>query len=151
MFSCSILPQKVVEERGEDFGSNPVGAGAFRLKEWRRGEVLIIERNPHYWEEGLPIVDGVEWHVVSEDNTRILEVQAGKLDAALAVPFNRIGELEANPDIPGQSRYFKPHRSPAVEPRQAAVGQRQCPQGNPHGHRHAGDHRRGDVRLRQAG
>ena len=99
MFPASILPQKVVEERGEDFGSNPIGAGAFRLKEWRRGVVIVLERNPHYWEEGLPLVDQVEWHVVSEDNTRILKVQAGELDAALFVPFNRIGELEANPDI----------------------------------------------------
>ena len=99
MFPASILPQQVVEERGEDFGSNPVGAGAFRLKEWRRGEIMVLERNPHYWEEGLPLVDQVEWHVVSEDNTRILKVQAGELDAALFVPFNRIAELEANPDI----------------------------------------------------
>ena len=99
MFPASILPQKVVEERGEDFGSNPIGAGAFRLKEWRRGVVIVLERNPHYWEEGLPLVDQVEWHVVSEDNTRILKVQAGELDAALFVPFNRIAELEANPDI----------------------------------------------------
>ena len=95
MFPASILPQKVVEERGEDFGSNPIGAGAFRLKEWRRGVVIVLERNPHYWEEGLPLVDQVEWHVVSEDNTRILKVQAGELDAALFVPFNRIAELEA--------------------------------------------------------
>ena len=99
MFPASILPQAAVEERGEEFGSNPVGAGAFRLKEWRRGEVIVLERNPHYWEEGLPLVDRVEWHVVSEDNTRILKVQAGELDAALFVPFNRIAELEANPDI----------------------------------------------------
>ncbi|MDE0380201.1 MAG: ABC transporter substrate-binding protein [Rhodospirillales bacterium] len=99
MFPASILPQAVVEERGEEFGSNPVGAGAFRLKEWRRGEVIVLERNPHYWEEGLPLVDRVEWHVVSEDNTRILKVQAGELDGALFVPFNRIAGLEANPDI----------------------------------------------------
>ena len=79
----------MVEERGEDFGSNPIGAGAFRLKEWRRGVVIVLERNPYYWEEGLPLVDQVEWHVVSEDNTRILKVQAGELDAALFVPFNR--------------------------------------------------------------
>ena len=54
------------------------GAGAFRLKEWRRGEVIILERNPHYWEEGLPLVDQVEWHVVSEDNTRIPQGPGGR-------------------------------------------------------------------------
>ena len=69
------------------------------MAEWRRGEVLVLERNPHYWEAGLPILDRVEWHAVAEDNTRILKVQVGELDAALFVPFNRLAELEANPEI----------------------------------------------------
>jgi peptide/nickel transport system substrate-binding protein len=99
MFAASILPQKVVEERGDAFAENPVGAGAFRLKEWRRDEVVILERNPHYWEQGLPKLDGVEWYKIVDDNTRILKVQAGELDVALFIPFNRLAELEQDPDI----------------------------------------------------
>ncbi len=99
MVTSAIVPEEVAGPAGEEFGSAPVGAGAFRVKEWRRGEVLILERNPHYWEEGLPILDGVEWHAVVEDNTRILQVQVGELDAALFVPFNRITELQANPEL----------------------------------------------------
>lgn len=95
----AIVPEAVAGPAGEAFGSDPVGAGAFRLAEWRRGEVLVLERNPHYWEEGLPVLDGIEWHAVVEDNTRILRVQVGELDAALFVPFNRIAELEANAQV----------------------------------------------------
>lgn len=96
---AAIVPEAVAGPAGEAFGSSPVGAGAFRLAEWRRGEVLVLERNPYYWDEGLPILDRVEWHAVVEDNTRILQVQVGQLDAALFVPFNRIAELEANPEV----------------------------------------------------
>lgn len=99
MFSAAILPEKAVTELGEEFGTKPVGAGAFRLKEWRRGEVVKLERNEHYWEEGLPKLDGVEWHQVPDDNTRILKVQAGELDAAIFIPFNRIPEFENDPNI----------------------------------------------------
>ena len=99
MFSAAIVPEKAVSELGEGFGASPVGAGAFRMKEWRRGEVVAIERNPHYWEEGLPKLDGVEWYVVVDDNTRILKVEAGELDAAIGIPFNRVADLEANPEI----------------------------------------------------
>ncbi|MCC5972993.1 MAG: ABC transporter substrate-binding protein [Rubellimicrobium sp.] len=99
MVMAAIVPEAIAGPMGEDFGSEPVGAGAFRLKEWRRGEVLILEANPHYYEEGLPILDTVEWRAVTEDNTRILQVQGGQLDAALFVPFNRIAELEATPGI----------------------------------------------------
>jgi peptide/nickel transport system substrate-binding protein len=96
---AAIVPEAVAGPAGEAFGSAPVGAGAFRLAEWRRGEVLVLERNPYYWEQGLPLLDGVEWHAVVEDNTRILRVQVGELDAALFVPFNRIAELDANPEV----------------------------------------------------
>jgi peptide/nickel transport system substrate-binding protein len=99
MFAASILPQKVVEAQGDAFAEHPVGAGAFRLKEWRRDEVVILERNPHYWEEGLPKLDGVEWYKVVDDNTRILKIQAGELDVALFVPFNRLAELEQDPNV----------------------------------------------------
>jgi len=99
MFSAAIVPENAVTELGDEFGTKPVGAGAFRLAEWRRGEVVRLERNEHYWEEGLPKLDGVEWHVIADDNTRILKVQAGELDAAIFIPFNRVADLDANPEI----------------------------------------------------
>jgi peptide/nickel transport system substrate-binding protein len=99
MFSAAILPEKAVTERGEEFGTEPVGAGAFQLEQWRRGEVVKLERNEHYWEEGLPRLEGVEWHQIADDNTRILKVQAGELDAAIFIPFNRVADLDADPDI----------------------------------------------------
>ena len=99
MFSAAVVPEQAVTERGEEFGTEPVGAGAFRLVEWRRGEVVRLEASEHYWEEGLPKLDGVEWHVIPDDNTRILKLEAGELDAAIFIPFNRIPDLEANPEI----------------------------------------------------
>ena len=99
MFAAAIVPEHAVKALGEDFGVKPVGAGAFRMKEWRRGEVLKLEKNPYYWEKGLPKLDGVEWYPIADDNTRILKVQAGELDAAIFIPFNRIPDLKADPNI----------------------------------------------------
>jgi len=99
MFAASVLPEKVVKELGNGFAEHPVGAGAFRLKEWRREEVVKLERNPNYWEAGLPKLDAVEWYKIVDDNTRILKVQAGELDAAIFIPFNRLTELKADPKL----------------------------------------------------
>ena len=99
MFSAAIVPEHAVTELGDDFNTNPVGAGAFRLKEWERGVKVVLEKNEYYWEEGLPKLDGVEWHAIADDNTRILKVQAGELDAAIFIPFNRVTDLEADPNI----------------------------------------------------
>ena len=38
MFAAAVLPEHAVTELGEQFSEQPVGAGAFRLAEWRRGE-----------------------------------------------------------------------------------------------------------------
>jgi peptide/nickel transport system substrate-binding protein len=99
MFSAAILPEKALTERGPEFGSNPVGAGAFNLKEWKRGQYIRLEKNPHYWEADRVRLDGVEWLYIPNDNTRILKLQTGEVDAAIFIPFNRAKELDANKDI----------------------------------------------------
>jgi peptide/nickel transport system substrate-binding protein len=99
MFAASIVPKAAVIERGETFGDNPVGSGAFVLKEWRRGDRVVLERNSNYWEEGLPKLDRIEWSYVPNDNTRMLKLQAGEVDAATFVPWNQIDALQADPNI----------------------------------------------------
>jgi peptide/nickel transport system substrate-binding protein len=99
MFAASIVPEHAVKEKGEAFGENPVGSGAFVLKEWIRGDRIVLERNPLYWEAGLPKLDGVEWIYVPNDNTRMLKLTAGEVEAATFVPWNQIKELETDPNI----------------------------------------------------
>src|SRR5262249_45179539 len=92
-------PEAWVKATGADFGTKPVGAGAFRLAEWRRGDRVVLERNPNYWEASRVKLDGVEWILVPNDNTRILKLQAGEVDAAIFVPFNAIETLQKDPNI----------------------------------------------------
>lgn len=99
MFSAAILPEKVVTERGEEFGNNPVGAGAFMLEEWRRGETLKLKKNPNFWEADRVKLDGLEWVFVPNDNTRILKLQAGEVDAVIFIPFNRVDELKKDANL----------------------------------------------------
>jgi len=99
MFASSIVPEAAVTAAGDKFGENPVGSGAFVLKEWKRGDRVVLGKNPNYWEAGLPKLDGVEWIYVPNDNTRMLKLTAEEVDAATFVPWNQIKELEANPKI----------------------------------------------------
>jgi len=99
VFSASIVPEDVVKARGDDFGTNPVGAGAFRLKEWDRGDKIVLERNPHYYKQDEPKLDKVVWKVESNDNTRILKLQAGEIDAAIFIPFSRVQDMEQTDNI----------------------------------------------------
>ncbi|MDY8109915.1 ABC transporter substrate-binding protein, partial [Fulvimarina sp. 2208YS6-2-32] len=42
---------------------------------------------------------GVEWISIPDDNTRMLNVQAGQLDAAIFVPFSRVQQLQQDSEL----------------------------------------------------
>ena len=75
-----VVPQEEVERYGEDFGRNPVGTGAFKLREWQLGQRLVIERNPDYFQQGLPYLDDVTFEVGVEPTVALLRLQRGQAD-----------------------------------------------------------------------
>ena len=100
MPGASVISKAGLEAMGEEaYAESPVASGAFTVKEWRRGDRVILEKNPNFWEADRVSLDGVEWISVPDDNTRMLNVQAGELDAAIFVPFSRVAELQKDPNL----------------------------------------------------
>lgn len=100
MFAAAILPEDYVKNRYDEFLERPVGAGQFKIVEWKRGEYVALEKNPYSWEApAKPKLDRVEWIYIPNDNTRILKLQAGEIDAMIFVPFNRVAELQKDPNL----------------------------------------------------
>ena len=98
--NVSILSKKAMETLGEDaYAEKPVTSGAFMVKEWLRGDRVILEKNPNFWEANKVSLDGVEWISIPDDNTRMLKVQAGELDTAIFVPFSRVDALQKDPSV----------------------------------------------------
>jgi peptide/nickel transport system substrate-binding protein len=99
MPSLGITQKKQVEANEASLNENPVSSGAFILKDWRKGERLTLEKNPNYWQADQVSLDAVQWVSVPDDNTRMLNVQAGELDCAIFVPFSQIETLKADPNL----------------------------------------------------
>ena len=99
MPSVGIAQKKQVEANEAVFNENPVSSGAFVLKEWRKGERLTLEKNPNYWQADQVSLDGVQWVSVPDDNTRMLNVQAGELDCSIFVPFSQIETLKQDANL----------------------------------------------------
>ncbi|WP_085822097.1 ABC transporter substrate-binding protein [Ruegeria meonggei] len=81
-----------------------VGSGPFYLCGFEQGASMDFCANENYWRMGadgkaLPYLDGVHFEIVPDDATRILRLQAGEVDAAEFIPFSRVAELEADPNI----------------------------------------------------
>ncbi|MEM5583938.1 ABC transporter substrate-binding protein [Roseibium sp. AS2] len=100
MPGASIISKAGMESMGpEAYAEKPVASGAFVVDDWLRGDRVILARNPEFWEADRVSLDGVEWISIPDDNTRMLKIEAGELDAAIFVPFSRIEQLKQNPDL----------------------------------------------------
>jgi len=100
MPGASIISKVGMESLGaETYAESPIASGAFTVKEWRRGDRVILEKNPNFWQADRVSLDGVEWISIPDDNTRMLDVQAGQIDAAIFVPFSRVAELQKDENL----------------------------------------------------
>lgn len=81
---CSVLPHEVVNFYGKDFRSHPVGTGPFSFKYWKEEEILVLLKNPHYFEfekgKRLPFLDAVKFSFIRDKQTAFLEFLKHKLD-----------------------------------------------------------------------
>ncbi len=103
------LAREVVERHGDRVGEHPVGTGPFRLAQWRRSSLIVLERNPSFREvrydehpptddarlvaiaqafkgRRLPMVDRVEIAVIEEAQPRWLSFLGGEQDIQELVP-----------------------------------------------------------------
>ncbi len=101
LFNAVVMPQKLVEAAGgwEPFMEKPIGAGPYIMKEWKRGESMLLVKNPYYWDATNINLDEILVKTIPDDNTRIISLQAGEVDAINYPPFNRIPELRADKNL----------------------------------------------------
>jgi peptide/nickel transport system substrate-binding protein len=64
---------------------NIVGTGSYKIKEYRPGEWIILEKNPYYWKkdkEGkkLPYIDRIVFLIIPDPNMTILKFRTGEID-----------------------------------------------------------------------
>jgi ABC-type transport system substrate-binding protein len=106
--ALSAVAREVVEAYRDGSGwvmANPVGTGPYRLKDWRRGQRIVLEANPGFRDERypapadaadrklvaglagrkLPLVHNVEISIIEEAQPRLLAFQQKQLDF-VAVP-----------------------------------------------------------------
>jgi peptide/nickel transport system substrate-binding protein len=83
--SFYVMPSKLLSSGPASLADRPVGTGAYTLTEWVKGERIVMEANPNYW-NGKPKIDKVTWKAVPEASARIAALQAGQADLIVNVP-----------------------------------------------------------------
>lgn len=86
---------------------NIVSSGAFRLKEWRSYERLVLERNPFYYDAHAVSLEEVHFVSVEQPNTIVELYESGEIHSMPGerIPAHFSSVLEGRPDF---------HVAPAV-------------------------------------
>lgn len=118
------VAREVVQAYGDKIMEHPVGTGPFRLKQWRRSSLIVLERNPSFREmlydaepnaddaqgqawaarfkgRRLPLVDEVHVSIIEQSQPRWLSFLNGQLDyVTVPVEFSGVaapgGKLAPN-------------------------------------------------------
>ncbi len=98
MYAFSALPQKLVEEQGDDFFTKPVGSGPFAVSSYDPETEVDLVRNDNYYGT-MPKIENVQIKVITNDNTRVLALQSGDVDVIENPPGNLTKQIEANPKL----------------------------------------------------
>ncbi|MFO1306134.1 MAG: ABC transporter substrate-binding protein [Burkholderiales bacterium] len=110
--SAGAVAREVVEAYGDQSRwvmANPVGTGPYKLKEWRRGQRILLEANPNF--RGIPYAESndpadkavnarfkgltfprvgqVDISIMEEGNPRVLAFARGELDY-LDIPYELV-------------------------------------------------------------
>lgn len=69
-----------IQQYGEEYGSNPVGAGPFKLVEWRRDSELKLARFDDYWRTDLPRASGVSFLPIPDTAVKLTNLRTGSIE-----------------------------------------------------------------------
>ena len=75
----------------------PVSSGPFVFKEWRKGDQVILTKNPTYF-KGAPLIDEYVFKVVADSTVLAAQLKTGELNYGLVEPKD-LADMEAQPNL----------------------------------------------------
>jgi peptide/nickel transport system substrate-binding protein len=95
----AIIPEEIVTDG--TIGTTPVGTGPFRFVSQSPDEGIVLEKNPDYWraDEGLPMLDGIQFTQIPDASTKLTALRTGEVHWIDAVPPQDIESLSAEDGI----------------------------------------------------
>ncbi|WP_429566699.1 ABC transporter substrate-binding protein [Paraburkholderia sp. JPY419] len=101
-----IVSEAYVKKNGDQgLVTEEDGTGPFRLKQWDRGDTIVMERVPDYYggspdipPAGPAHVDRVIYKIMPNDAARVSALLAGDVDIINSLPVTSIRRVEADPD-----------------------------------------------------
>jgi peptide/nickel transport system substrate-binding protein len=87
IYPCHVAPR--------DMRTRPIGTGPFKFVEFKPNELIRVTRNPDYWKQGRPHLDGIEYTIIPNLATRILGFVSDKFDTVTGVTVPLLKDVKS--------------------------------------------------------
>jgi peptide/nickel transport system substrate-binding protein len=94
-----IYSEAFVKANNNDISQVAMGTGPFKFVEYVPNTRIVLEKNPNYWEEGLPYLDGIEMTIAADDTSRTAAIVSGAVDFIEYVPLRDVDTLQQDPNL----------------------------------------------------
>ncbi len=96
-----VIPPHYYQNVGKaGFEKKPMGSGPYMVDEFQRGSFVRLKANPNYW-GGKPAFENVVFKFVTDPSARIAEIESGRSDLTLNIPFEEFDRLKKKPGLKG--------------------------------------------------
>ncbi|MFI4986039.1 MAG: ABC transporter substrate-binding protein [Alphaproteobacteria bacterium] len=90
-----ILPHDKIDS----IATTPIGTGPFKFVSFMPGDKVVLAKNPSYYKQGEPKLDGVVFHIMPEAAARMTALETGQIDLMWDVPLELLKDVQAKPGI----------------------------------------------------
>jgi len=98
MAAFGISSPAAMEKYGDDYFKNPVGTGPFKFVKWEKDQQIVLERNEDYWGDKAKVKQ-VVFRVIPDNSARLMELQSGKIDAAIDINPDDVEKVKQDPNL----------------------------------------------------
>jgi peptide/nickel transport system substrate-binding protein len=97
--SGMIMSPTAVEEKGEDFGTDPVCVGPFRFSDRVAQDRIEVVKDPNYYDAGNVHLDQVTYLIIADSTTRFNNLLSGEVEVLDRVAPTDVAALEAESNL----------------------------------------------------
>jgi peptide/nickel transport system substrate-binding protein len=97
--SGMIMSPTALDEKGEDFGTDPVCVGPFRFSDRVAQDRIEVVKDPNYYDADNVYLDQVTYLIIADSTTRFNNLLSGDVEVLDRAAPTDVAALEAEPEL----------------------------------------------------
>lgn len=92
----------------QTYNNKPMGTGPYVIADWKKGDRLILKRNPNYWTDKYKgYLDEIVFKFITDDVTALQALEGGEIDFLYRISAEKYHEALAGPPDWFKGKYVK--------------------------------------------